>query len=219
MFLYFLSMLRLIFDPISFSIKQTPLLYLVCRSWRALRSASWPWPCSDRSPAATSHLTSTYGPPHRSLYTMSNANCADGKFTLSFQHVVLLELTGDGETGRAPEKCQVKGVQGFLQCTPVKSDRWTRIKPPHRHGSSGSETTRPGAAGPSGLCAPQRKSSTGSSPPDSLPASECCSKTLLIKGSLWYFTFASCLQANSSDFAHRGHFTLHEKDFSPWENS
>ncbi len=93
--------------------------------------------------------------------------------------MALHELTGDGKTGRAPEKRHVKGVQGFLHCTSVKSHWRTGFKSPHQQRSFGSETNPPGAAGPSGLCAPQWESSTASSLPDSLPASERCSKTLI----------------------------------------
>lgn len=41
--------------------------FYVLRSWKAVRSVSWPWLCSDTSPVATGHRTSTYILPHRSL--------------------------------------------------------------------------------------------------------------------------------------------------------
>ena len=64
-------------------------------------------------------------------------------------------LTGVGETGRDPEKRQVKGVQGVLRCASVQSDRRSGLFSARQRGSFGSETNRPGAVGPSGLCDPQ----------------------------------------------------------------
>lgn len=121
------------------------------------------------------HASLSAGTPHR----MSHVYYVYYRWTFNFQSMALNELTGDCKTEEAPEACRVKGIHRFLQCTCVKSDRWSRLKALHRCTSCGSETNSLGAVGPSGLCAPQWKCSPGSSLPDSLPTSECYSKTQL----------------------------------------
>lgn len=124
----------------------------------------------------------------------------------------LCELTGDSPTGGAAENGPAEGAEGFLLRSSVQSDWRGGLEPPHRHRLSDSETNPPGAAGPSGLSAPQWKHSAASSLPDRLPASERHSKTShtpdgsvcqVISASLTHLSLTRCFHRTMCRFCLR----------------